>query len=42
MPLALQLVGRPNAEDCLLCGGFAYERATQWLSRVPSAQPPSF
>lgn len=42
MPLALQLVGSPNAEDCLLCGGFAYERATQWLSRVPSVQPPSF
>lgn len=35
MPLALQLIGRPNSEDCLLCGGFAYEQATSWLSRVP-------
>lgn len=40
LPLALQLIGPPNAEQCLLCGGFAYEQATDWLARVPSS--PSF
>lgn len=39
LPLALQLIGPPNAEQYLLCGGFAYERATDWLGCVPPAFP---
>lgn len=39
LPLALQLVGRPTSEQCLLRGGFAYEQATSWLARVPSPPP---
>ncbi len=39
LPLALQLIGPPNAEQYLLCGGFAYEQATDWLGCVPPAFP---
>ncbi|KQM18442.1 amidase [Novosphingobium sp. Leaf2] len=39
LPLALQLIGPPNAEQSLLRAGFAYEQATPWLARIPS--PPS-
>jgi len=36
LPLALQLIGPPNSENLLLCGGFAYEQSTDWLSSIPS------
>lgn len=39
LPLSLQLIGPPNSEQSLLRGGFAYEQATDWLSRVPSFSP---
>jgi aspartyl-tRNA(Asn)/glutamyl-tRNA(Gln) amidotransferase subunit A len=35
LPLALQLIGPPNAEPSLLRAGFAYEQTTHWLARVP-------
>lgn len=35
LPLALQLIGAPNAEPSLLRAGFAYEQAAPWLSRIP-------
>ncbi|EJL33538.1 amidase [Novosphingobium sp. AP12] len=35
LPLALQLIGPPNAEPSLLRAGFAYEQAAPWLSRIP-------
>ncbi|WP_404476272.1 amidase [Novosphingobium sp. BL-52-GroH] len=37
LPVALQLIGQPHSERSLLRGGFSFEKATQWLSRVPSS-----
>jgi aspartyl-tRNA(Asn)/glutamyl-tRNA(Gln) amidotransferase subunit A len=36
LPLSLQLVGRPFSEAGLLAAGRAYQRATDWHSRVPA------
>ncbi|WP_247879251.1 amidase family protein, partial [Azospirillum brasilense] len=38
MPIAMQLIGRPQAEATLLRIADAYERAAGWLSRVPQTQ----
>lgn len=35
LPLSLQLVGRPLAEDLVCRAGFAYESATDWHRRHP-------
>jgi len=36
LPLSLQLVGRPFSEALLLAAGRAYQRETDWHSRVPA------
>jgi aspartyl-tRNA(Asn)/glutamyl-tRNA(Gln) amidotransferase subunit A len=36
LPLSLQLVGRPFSEATLLAAGRAYQRATDWHTRVPA------
>lgn len=38
MPIAMQLIARPQAEATLLRIADAYERAAGWLSRVPQTQ----
>jgi Asp-tRNA(Asn)/Glu-tRNA(Gln) amidotransferase A subunit family amidase len=35
MPVGLQLVGPPFAEDRVLAAGHAYQRATRWHERRP-------
>ncbi len=35
LPLGLQVVGRPFAEDMVLRIGNAYEHATDWVARIP-------
>jgi len=35
LPLGLQVVGRPFAEDMVLRIGNAYEQATDWVARIP-------
>jgi aspartyl-tRNA(Asn)/glutamyl-tRNA(Gln) amidotransferase subunit A len=37
LPIGLQLVGKPYAEASLLASARAYEQATDWHRRVPSA-----
>jgi aspartyl-tRNA(Asn)/glutamyl-tRNA(Gln) amidotransferase subunit A len=37
LPVGLQLVGRPFAEDSLLAAAHAYEQSTDWHQRVPTA-----
>ena len=37
LPVGLQLVGRPFAEDALLAAAHAYEQSTDWHKRVPTA-----
>ena len=36
LPIAMQLVGRPFAEDALLAAVHAYQRETDWHRRVPA------
>jgi aspartyl-tRNA(Asn)/glutamyl-tRNA(Gln) amidotransferase subunit A len=36
LPISVQLVGRPFAEATLLAAGHAYQRETDWHSRVPA------
>ncbi len=36
LPISMQLVGRPYAEATLLAAGHAYQRETDWHSRVPA------
>jgi aspartyl-tRNA(Asn)/glutamyl-tRNA(Gln) amidotransferase subunit A len=36
LPVSVQLVGRPFAEAKLLAAGHAYQRETDWHSRVPA------
>jgi aspartyl-tRNA(Asn)/glutamyl-tRNA(Gln) amidotransferase subunit A len=36
LPISLQLVGRPFAEGALLAAGRAYQRETDWHTRVPA------
>jgi aspartyl-tRNA(Asn)/glutamyl-tRNA(Gln) amidotransferase subunit A len=36
MPISLQLIGKPFAEDTLLQTAYAYEQATPWHTRKPS------
>jgi aspartyl-tRNA(Asn)/glutamyl-tRNA(Gln) amidotransferase subunit A len=35
MPAALQLIGRPFAEDAVLSAGYAYQSVTDWHERMP-------
>ena len=35
MPAALQLIGRPFAEEAVLSAGHAYQSVTDWHERVP-------
>jgi aspartyl-tRNA(Asn)/glutamyl-tRNA(Gln) amidotransferase subunit A len=35
MPISLQLIGKPFAEDTLLQAAYAYEQATPWHTRKP-------
>jgi aspartyl-tRNA(Asn)/glutamyl-tRNA(Gln) amidotransferase subunit A len=37
LPVGLQLVGKPFAEDSLLAAAHAYEQATEWHRRLPTA-----
>jgi aspartyl-tRNA(Asn)/glutamyl-tRNA(Gln) amidotransferase subunit A len=37
LPVGLQLVGKPFAEDSLLAAAHAYEQATDWHRRLPAA-----
>ncbi len=39
LPIALQLVGRPFAEELLLAAGRALQRETDWHQRGPSLSP---
>jgi aspartyl-tRNA(Asn)/glutamyl-tRNA(Gln) amidotransferase subunit A len=36
LPAGLQLVGRPFAEELLLCAAAAYQSATDWHTRLPA------
>lgn len=36
LPIGLQLIGRPFAEDIVLRGAHAYEQATEWRLRKPN------
>jgi Asp-tRNA(Asn)/Glu-tRNA(Gln) amidotransferase A subunit family amidase len=35
MPAALQLIGRPFAEEAVLSAGHAYQSLTDWHERMP-------
>jgi aspartyl-tRNA(Asn)/glutamyl-tRNA(Gln) amidotransferase subunit A len=35
MPAAMQLIGRPFAEEAVLCAGHAYQSVTNWHERAP-------
>ncbi len=40
LPIGLQLVGKPFAEDLVLRAAYAYERATRWHERFPADPAP--
>jgi aspartyl-tRNA(Asn)/glutamyl-tRNA(Gln) amidotransferase subunit A len=35
MPISVQLIGKPFAEETLLQAAYAYEQATPWHTRKP-------
>ena len=35
LPIGIQIIGRPFAEEMLFRAGAAYEQATEWTDRTP-------